>query len=87
MTTQYIKKIPNVAQKNRLSRNGKDYHITVINSIEFKDVDVSDIDLNDDINVYIFGLGINSGCYYLLCGCKEADTLRQKKVKKLYIIT
>ena len=79
---KYKEKIPVIAQKNRLDRDGKNYHITIINSEEMKNIDTDDIIpqiINTELYFYIFGLGINSGCYYLVCGCKEADMLRQKK--------
>ena len=73
--------IPVNAKNNRRKRDGDNYHITVINHLEMKNIDNVDIinscEMSSELNINIFGLGINSGCYYLVCGCKKADEVRK----------
>jgi protein-tyrosine phosphatase len=68
--------VPNLAEKNKVQRDGLDYHITIISSMEMKEIKYEN-ELKE-ININIFGVGIAKGCYFLVCGCKEADDIRKK---------
>ncbi len=75
--------IPNNSLEQRKKRDGEKFHLTVLIPEELDKIkkdngqDIEKILLNLTPIVNIFGMGINSNCYYLVCGCPEADNIRK----------
>lgn len=79
-----VSSIPEIAIKNKLTRDGENYHITVVTAEEMKKNDLNFDDMiNKNCECHMFGFGYNykiqtDKCYYLLCGSSELDNLRKK---------
>lgn len=76
----YLSNVPQDAKNNQIERDGLEYHITILSPKEMKDNDKENIKkyLYTETNIDIFGLGVNSGCYYLVCDCNLGNDIRKE---------
>uniref|UniRef100_A0A6C0ED33 Uncharacterized protein n=1 Tax=viral metagenome TaxID=1070528 RepID=A0A6C0ED33_9ZZZZ len=84
---KYLDKCPEACRKLQQDRDNGKYHLTVCIPSELKTTDIKFDSV--EVDVLIYGFSQNDGCYYLVCGCSEADNLRKqyKLESKDYHIT
>lgn len=80
----YLAHVPNKFSDYKKTRDGDEYHLTVMIPDELKKIEevkkmdeIKDI-CNKSVNINIFGLSKNSDYYYLSCGCTDGDNLRKQ---------